>query len=205
MCLLTPICSRTPSGQTQPCPLGREVDTSVIFQCNAWENGHSLKWCVMCDTYRHSGSWQRLTWSLVYKCTCSFLWCWDIQHSYRSQATGTHWCLWNTQSSVISSTFWLWKYHEVVFSQEFVSNSQWTPQPNLVQVSVSDLAYRFSHWVFRDWWQNIAIDHVVKPTSCWELTTETSRFHNWMKAKRSDDMRETCTINLTTVNQNALY
>ncbi len=97
MCLLTTICSRTLSGQTQPCPLGREVNTSITFQYSTWEDGHNLKWCVMCDTYRHSGSWQRLTWSLVYTCTCNFLWCWDIQHSYRSQATGTHWYLWNTQ------------------------------------------------------------------------------------------------------------
>lgn len=33
---------------------------------------------------------------------------------------------------------------------------------------------------------------------------ETFRFHNCVEARGSDDMRETCTINLTTVNQNAL-
>lgn len=56
------------------------------------------------NTYRHSGFWQDLTYSLVYMCTCSFLWCWDIQRFYIFQATGTRWCLWNRQStSVISN------------------------------------------------------------------------------------------------------
>lgn len=55
---------------------------------------YNFKWRKQNNTYKHSGSWQHLTCSLVYMCTCSFLWCWDIQRSYKSQAAGTHWCLW---------------------------------------------------------------------------------------------------------------
>lgn len=43
MCLPTPTGSTKPSDQTQPCPLGREVDTSIVFQFKKQENGHSFK------------------------------------------------------------------------------------------------------------------------------------------------------------------
>lgn len=78
--------------------------TCPSYSSATQKKGNSLEWCITCifhrqgdDTYRHSACFQGPTCSLIYMCTCSFLWCSDIQHSYRSRAAGTHWCLWNMQ------------------------------------------------------------------------------------------------------------
>lgn len=113
--LLAAIGSTTPSGRTLPCQLRRWSLHQYKLLINAIHEKEIYR--EIKHTYRHSDSGQRLTCSPVYTCTCSFLWCWDTQHSYRSQAKGTHWCLWNMQydSHTISGTFWLWKHHEVIF------------------------------------------------------------------------------------------
>lgn len=124
------------------------------------------------NTYRHSGFWQDLTYSLVYMCTCSFLWCWDIQRFYIFQATGTRWCLWNRQStSVISNISWLmeisWSH---VYSQEKKNDFQSHPPPKL---HISTLVHFLSNTLGSndshiERCQKIATDHVSKAARCGE-------------------------------------
>jgi len=136
---LTRTGSRTPSGQTQPCPLGREVKMylSQMQYMTEWPQ----VWIMCSYTYRHNGSCRGLKRSLVYRCTWSFLWCWDIQRAYRAQAAGTHWHLWNMQcvSHGLSRTFSLWKYHEVMFfhCQELFLKLTINPSAKLTSTSIN--------------------------------------------------------------------
>lgn len=118
--------------------------------------------------------------------TCSFLWCSDIQHSYRSRAAGTHWCLWNMQyvSRGASSAF---PDYGNILKLSF-SSVEKLPANSCTKlgVSISNSVCCLSHRVYRcliacrpaemlqrsrnllhlERWQNIAIDHGVKTSRC---------------------------------------
>lgn len=98
-CLPILIGSIAPSGETQLCPLRREANSAVIsqFKKQRWLQSSTIYYLddiqIRKDTYRRIACFRGPACSPVCTCTCSFLWCSGIRHSYRSQARGTRWCL----------------------------------------------------------------------------------------------------------------